>query len=75
MKGYESCYDCERETQEEGADEHSEKITNGAEKGSQVEGVSCTRPAVGGDGTERKRQQIYMNEKQPVLKQTEKTAP
>lgn len=54
MKGYEGCYDCEYETQEEGAGEHSKKIANRVEKGEAVEGVSCTHVAVGGDGTTRK---------------------
>lgn len=53
-KGYEGCYDCECETQEEGTGKHSEKITNSVEKGRGVEGVSCTHLAVGGDGTTRK---------------------
>lgn len=53
MKGYEGRYDCEYETQEEGAGKHSEKITNRVEKGGGVEGVSCTRLVVG-DGTRRK---------------------
>ncbi len=30
MKGYEGCYDCKYEAQEEGAGKHSKKITNRA---------------------------------------------
>lgn len=53
MKGYEGCYDCEYETQEEGAGKHSKKTTNRQEYGGGVEGVSCTHLAIGGDGTAR----------------------
>lgn len=53
MKGYESCYDCEYETQEEGAGKHSKKITNRDEEGRGVEGVSCIHLAIGGDATGR----------------------
>lgn len=53
MKGYEGCYDCEYETQEEGAGKHSKKITNREEEGAGVEGVSCTHLAIAGDGTRR----------------------
>lgn len=55
MKGYEGCYDCENETQEERAGKHSQKITNRAEEGRGVEGVSCPRLDVGVDGTRRKK--------------------
>lgn len=53
MKGYEGCYDCKYEAQEEGAGEHSKKITYREEEGRQVEAMSCTHVAVGGDGTGR----------------------
>lgn len=56
MKGYESCYDCEYETQEEGAGKHSKKITNRDEEGRGVEGVSCIHLAIGGDATGRQRE-------------------
>lgn len=49
MKGYEGRYDCKRDTQEEGADEHPEKITHREE---QSQGVGAVL-AVGDDGTER----------------------
>lgn len=55
MKGYEGCYDSENETQEERAGKHSQKITNRAEEGRGVEGVSCPRLDVGVDGTRRKK--------------------
>lgn len=55
VKGYEGCYDCEYETQEERTGEHSQKITNRVEKGRGAEGVSCPRLEVGVDGTRRKK--------------------
>lgn len=53
MKGYEGCYNCEHETQEDGAGQHSEKITNREEEGRRVKGVSPIHLAIGGDGTGR----------------------
>lgn len=53
MEGYEGCHDCERETQEEGGNEHSQKITSREEEGSGVKGVSSTHLAIAGDGTGR----------------------
>lgn len=59
VKGYEGCYDCEYETQEEGAGKHSKKITNREEEGGGVEAVSGTHLAIGGDGTGRQIETTY----------------
>lgn len=59
MKGYEGRYDSKHETQEEGADKYSEKITTGLEKGGGVEGVSRTRLVVGGDRTGSKNHKRF----------------
>lgn len=80
MKGYEGCYDGERETQEEGAGEHSEKITDGEEQGRGVEGVSRARLGVGGDGTARQiettkkrgRTDCYRDKKKPAAQLRQK---
>lgn len=54
MKGYEGCYYSEYESEEEGANKHSEKKTNRVEEGRWVKNVSCSHLVVSGDGTKGK---------------------
>lgn len=57
MKGYESCYDCEYKTREEGAGEHFKKITDRDDDGKGVEAVFHL--AIGGDGIGRQIDTTY----------------